>query len=105
MFFDILQRLCADRGVSAYRVCRDIGLNRSAVAKWKSGSVPNGATMAKLAAYFGVSADYLLGVEPVTDDAIKIALFGGDGEITEEMYQEVLRYAAYVKRREAEKKE
>lgn len=105
MFFDILQRLCAERGISAYRACQDIGLNRSAVAKWKAGSVPNGATMAKLAAYFGVSADYLLGTESVTDEAIKIALFGGDGEITEEMYQEVLRYAAYVKRREAEKKE
>ena len=40
----------------------------------------------------------------VTDDDIKFALFGGDGEITDAMYDEVKRFAAFVKQREAEKK-
>lgn len=108
MFYDVLLDLCRRRGISPYRACTDIGLNRSAVAKWKTGSVPNGATAGRLADYFGVTTDYLLGVEErpaVTEEDIKIALFGGDGDITDEMYDEVRRFAQYVKRREAEKKE
>lgn len=63
MFFDRFKELCSKKGVSAYRACTDIGLNRSSVAKWKNGSIPNGSTLNRLADYFGVSVDYLLGNE------------------------------------------
>lgn len=63
MFFDVLTELCQKRGISTYRACIDIGLNRSAVAKWKEGAIPRGETLEKLARYFGVSTDYLLGKE------------------------------------------
>lgn len=110
MFFDRYQTLCSEKGVSVYKACEDIGLNRSAVAKWKKGNQPNGTTAAKFAAYFGVTTDFLLCDTPepqrnVTDEDIKFALFGGDGEITDEMYDEVKRFAAFVKMREAEKQE
>lgn len=111
MFFDRFQALCQERSISVYRACTDIGLNRSAVAKWKAGGKPNGTTAGKLADYFCVSTDYLLGKSdqrepaPLTDAQIKFALFGGDGEITDEMYEEVKQFAAFVKQREAEKKE
>ncbi len=114
MFFTRYQQLCQQRGISVYRACTDIGLNRSAVAKWKSGGKPNGSTAARLAQYFGVSTDYLLGTAQespgehprvITDEEIKFALFGGDGEITDAMYDEVKRFAAFLKAREAEKKE
>ena len=115
MFFNRFRALCDRRGVSVYRACTDIGLNRSAVAKWKSGGKPNGSTAAKLADYFGVTTDYLLGqseesapeAKPrvVSDEEIKFALFGGDGEITDAMYDEVKQFAAFIKQREAGKKE
>ena len=63
MFFDKLKKLCDEKGISAYKACTDIGLNRAAVAKWKNGSIPSGKTAAKLADYFGVTTDYLLGQE------------------------------------------
>ena len=63
MFLDRFKELCSKKGVSAYRACTDIGLNRSSVAKWKNGSIPNGSTLNRLADYFGVSVDYLLGNE------------------------------------------
>ena len=44
------------------------------------------------------------GKRSVSDDEIKFALFGGDGEITDAMYDEVKRFAAYIKQREADKK-
>ena len=111
MFFNRFKALCEERQISVYRACTDIGLNRSAVAKWKDGGKPNGTTAAKLADYFGVTTDYLLGqseqrrlVRPqVSDDDIKFALFGGDGEITDAMYEEVKRFAAFVKEREGQK--
>jgi len=39
----------------------------------------------------------------VTDEDIKFALFGGDGEITDAMYEEVKRFAAFIKQREDSK--
>ena len=111
MFFYRYQTLCQERGISVYRACTDIGLNRSAVAKWKEGGKPNGTTAAKLAEYFGVTTDYLLGQaerrlpehKRISDEDIKFALFGGDGDITDAMYEEVKRFAAFVKEREATK--
>ena len=115
MFFNRFKQLCDQRNISVYRACTDIGLNRSAVAKWKNGGKPNGSTAAKLAEYFGVTTDYLLGQSDektagptsrtVSDEEIKFALFGGDGEITDAMYDEVKQFAAFIKQREAGKKE
>lgn len=44
------------------------------------------------------------GERSISDDDIKFALFGGDGDITDAMYDEVRNFAAYVKQREANKK-
>ena len=40
----------------------------------------------------------------ISDDDIKFALFGGDGEITDAMYREVKEFAALVKLREEMKR-
>lgn len=64
MFFDIFSMLCAEKGVSRYAAATAIGKNRSAVAKWKTGAVPNGSTLALLASYFDVTTDFLLGGTP-----------------------------------------
>lgn len=64
MFFDRFRQLCEEKGISIYKAAIEIGLNRAAANKWKSGSIPNGQTLAKLADYFGVTNDYLLGKEP-----------------------------------------
>lgn len=61
MFFDTYADLCRQKGVSLSRAAEDNGLSRTTVVKWKNGSLPSGATMARLAAYFGVSLDELLG--------------------------------------------
>ena len=41
--------------------------------------------------------------ERASDDDIKFALFGGDGEITDEMYEEVKKFAQFIKQKEREK--
>ena len=116
MFFDIFYDLCQKRGVSCKKAAEDMGLSNSITTKWKkTGATPSGDTLHKIAVYFGVSTDYLLGKEnkkaptadgerSVSDDDIKFALFGGSGDITDAMYQEVKEFAALIKLREDMKK-
>ena len=111
-FFEQFVALCKSKGVSPNYVAREIGASSGSVTAWKQGTLPRSATLAKLADYFGVSTDQLLGNGKVSakegmcfvrDEEIKFALFGGSGEITDEMFEEVKRFAAYIKQREADK--
>ncbi len=106
MFYDRFVMLCKSRGVSPSRAAVDAGLSKSTVSKWKRtpDSRPTGAVIEKLTRYFGISVAQLLGEEPgkeIGREDIKFALFGGAGDITDEMYEEVLSFAEFVKHREA----
>lgn len=115
MFFTKFLELCDELGVSPSRVCLNLGLSKASAYKWRNGSIPSGETLQKIADYFGVSVDYLLNGEEtkkdpsktaeVSDDVVKVALFGGDGEVTPEMWEEVRRFAEYVKIREKNRKD
>lgn len=85
MFFDRFRDLCDQKGISTYKAATEIGLNRGAVNKWKNGSVPNGQTLAKMAEFFGVTTDYLLG----DSEQKEKPLINGDEELTE--YLELLK--------------
>lgn len=115
--YGIIENLCNDRGIKPGKMCADLGISRGIMGDLKAGRTKrlSAENIAKVSAYFGVTSDYLLGNESkkapteageraVSDNDIKFALFGGDGEITDEMYDEVKRFAAYVKQREADKK-
>lgn len=62
MFFDIFYDLCKKKGISCKKAAEDIGLSNSITTKWKkTGATPGGETLNRIAGYFGVSTDYLLG--------------------------------------------
>ncbi len=109
-FYDRFTELCRQRGESPSRVALNAGLSKSTVTKWKQDPAarPTGAALAKLTAYFGIPTSQLLGEEPqsraATQEELKFALFGGGGEITDEMFEEVRHFAAFVKEREAAKR-
>lgn len=67
-FFEQYTKLCKERGMSANGVAKEIGLPSSSVTYWKRGSLPQQKTLERVAEYFGVSADYLLGY---TDEKVK----------------------------------
>lgn len=71
MFFDKFSALCQKMGVSKSKAAESVGLNRTSVMKWKNGAVPSGATITKLAEYFGVSADYLLDNSDISPETQK----------------------------------
>lgn len=63
-FFEIFEQLCGEKGVTPTQAARDVGIAQPVVSQWKKrGSTPKAETVQKLAGYFGVSANYLLGQE------------------------------------------
>ena len=60
-------KLCKEQGKSANGAAKEIGLPSSSVTYWKRGSLPRGETLEKIAAYFGVSVDYLQGYTDVKE--------------------------------------
>lgn len=105
MFYDRYKELCQKRGKKPYSVPIELGAKSGdCVDQWKKGSVPRQQMLKKIADYFDVSIDYLLTGEQktpepktVSDDDLKFALFGGGGEIPDEMLDEVKRFALYIK--------
>ena len=62
MFQIRLKKLREEKNMSQYVFAKDFGIAQSTVGGWESGKrEPNFETMQKLADYFNVSVDYLLG--------------------------------------------
>ena len=95
------------------RAATEAGISKSLVTKWKTNSVeiPSPEVLNKLSKYFNMPISELMGEESektptdtgrreISDEDIQFALFGGNDEITESMYEEVKKFAAYIKQRE-----
>lgn len=110
--YETIVQLCAEKGVTITELCRKSGASRGSLTDLKMGrkSSLSAATLSKIAAYFGVSVDYLLGNEekempteprPVSDEDIKFALFGDVG-VSDEDFEDVKRFAAFIKNKKRE---
>ena len=64
MFWKRFYNLCLRCGKRPNPIGKEIGLSSGIISKWKNGGIPNGETLMKLARYFNVSTDYLLGLSP-----------------------------------------
>ena len=115
MFYDRFKLLCDQKGVSCNKAALEIGLSNATPTKWKkTNATPSGETLDKIAAYFGVSTDYLLGKEnkkaptaagerSVSDDDIMFALWGDTDDVDKDDLDDVKRYAAFVRERKRKK--
>ncbi len=63
--YERIQCMCKNKGVSASRMCLDLGLSKSTMSDMKYGRTKGISTGSaqKIASYFGVSVGYLLGEE------------------------------------------
>lgn len=62
MFYDTFLSLCSEKGLKPGRVADEIGINRGTVTSWKKcGYTPRAEVLQRIADYFGVTVDYLLG--------------------------------------------
>lgn len=102
-------------GLTQRQLADRLGVSNTSISNWEKGlSRPDADMIQKMCEILCLQPNYFYGTEnapaadgkrSVSDDDIKFALFGGDGEITDAMFDEVKRFAAFLKAREAGKKE
>lgn len=92
------------KGYTQEELGQMIGVQKSAIAKYESGRVVNikRSTIQKLSDILGIRPSELIVEEqkdttPVSENDIKVALFGGAENVTDEMWEEVKQFAEFVK--------
>jgi len=117
VFYDNFVRLCNSVNKSPSAVVLEVGLQKSTVTRWKNGSIPTDATAMKLANYFNVSVDYLLGneqkekapsqneknPEDITFDDFTYAMHNESGNLSEEDKEILLNLARDLAKHRMEK--
>lgn len=130
--YKIIEGLCRRNGISIAVLCRGSGVPPSTITELKHGRTKNLShnNMLKISEYFDISTDVfsegtynetVMGAvdfdcyfgnekkapterqEPSKED-MKIALFGGDGDVTDEMWEEALFAAQLIKDRHKRKR-
>ncbi|MFZ8764755.1 helix-turn-helix domain-containing protein [Enterococcus diestrammenae] len=95
--YEKIQELTNERGISVRELEKRLGYSNGYFSKWKRVS-PNSDGLAKVADYFGVSIDYLLGREEKTSLAEKHGVFAFDGEPVTDEEVEFLKSVLAAKR-------
>lgn len=72
MFWENFVRECEKIEKYPSYVAEELGFNKSAVTSWKNGSLPRVASRKKIAEYFGITVDELMGTkkEPAGMDGL-----------------------------------
>ena len=70
--FDRVKSLANSQGVSISRLEEDLGFGKNSLYSWKT-KTPNGDRLAKVADYFHVSTDYLLGRDNPDQQPVDVA--------------------------------
>ena len=87
--YEIFAELLKKKGVTPYQVHKATGVAQSSLSDWKNGkSKPKYEKMQKIADYFGVSVDYLLGNEPKEKPA---------GQTTDEPNEKILKFVEILR--------
>lgn len=109
----------AELGISKAEFYLKSGISSASYSQWNTGKYkPSESKLRNAANCLGLDFNYLCfgvngnnekaptgtGERSVSDEEIKFALFGGGDEITDEMYDEVKRFAEFVKQRGPGKK-
>ena len=106
-FFERFTDLCKEQNATTTAIGTSLGFSKATISGWRNNRTqPKGASLARLAAYFDVSADYLLGKSDVPapekkfDDTqmVKIALFGTE-DVPPKAWTELERVVAHLKRK------
>jgi DNA-binding Xre family transcriptional regulator len=100
--YENIAQLCADRGISGYRLCKDVGIQPSILTDLKMGRKTgmSVATASKIAAYLEVSVDRILeGMPKPTDelDEFTYAMYQETKELSEENRKTLLEMARFFR--------
>lgn len=114
--------LCQKSGISVGKMCNELGISRGNLTELKMGRIKTlkSENLSKIAGYFGVSIDYLLGQETekaptpegerrVSDDDLKAAFYNGyaddlSEEEIDELWEDAKEYARFKAEQRRKKK-
>lgn len=117
-FGETIRNARKSAGFTQRQLAQLLDVANTSISNWEKGlSRPDADTIQKLCEILHIQPNDFYGAtetngsagnpsrRPVSDEDIKFALFGGDGEITDAMFDEVKQFAAFLKQREAGNKE
>lgn len=91
--YEIFRKLLNERNVTVYRVSKETGISSATFTEWKNGTyTPKQDKIQKIADYFNVSVDYLLGR---TDDPSPIPKNENNSDDESEFDIDTIEYALY----------
>ena len=98
-----IKELRSQSKVSQGELATHLEVTIATVSRYETGDrEPDQNTLIKIADFFNVSVDYLLGKtdnpttsKEISDNDIKFALFGGD--VTDEKFEVVKRFAQFIR--------
>ena len=109
MFFTRFSELAKQKGMSTSAVAVKLGIPKTTVSYWRQNEsvAPKTEQLLKIADFFDVSTDYLLGNteikkapgEASPEEMAKAALFGGSENVSEQAWQEVESFVEYIKQK------
>jgi len=109
-----LRELRLSHGMNMKQAASALGIPYTTYVNYEKGVRElNSEILIMFAEFYNVSVDYLIGrtsenekapaitdKRSISDGDIQFALFGGSDEITDKMYDEVKKFAAFLKQRE-----
>ena len=112
-FGEVIRNARKSLGLTQRQLAEMVGVANTSISNWEKGlSRPDADLIQELCRVLQLQPNDIYGASeapadndrrPVSDEDIKFALFGGDGDITDAMFDEVKRFAAFLKQREAGK--
>ena len=106
-FFDRFTYLAQQKNESTTSLGTQLGFSKSTISQWRNRkSVPGGKSLDRLASFFDVSVDYLLGKSDIpnadkdltAEQTIKNAVFGTT-DIPKNAWHDFERTVAHIKRK------
>ena len=104
-FYQRFEVLCKAKREKTTSVGTQLGFSKGGISKWRHGEcVPSANSLKRIANYFGVSVDYLLGKTDIPNaqddfedlERAKLILFGTD-EVPEKAWWEVKQFVKSTK--------
>ena len=64
-----IKELCAENGITINKLESELGMSQYSIGKWKNTTTPTIDKISRIAKYFGVSIDYLVGATDIRSSA------------------------------------
>lgn len=70
-FYKRVSDLCMKQGITVNSLIVNLGMSKSNGKSWREGAVPQVSTMKRIAEYFGVDINYLMGKDEVSINTVQ----------------------------------